>query len=222
MRKRLRTAIPSAHSNFKRRKLLSVRLQDQSIHTERDWLLRLKNGDEKAFAAIYRLYSARLLGRMIVLVKSETLAADLLQETFVRLWNARETIDPDKSFRSYLFCIAENLVVDFFRRAAKDISLRNELFKQAADNYRHVEEAILQKEQQSLLQNAIDALPAQRRQVFQLVKQEQKTYAEVSRLLAISPSTISDHIVKATKFLRNKLESQRLTLFLLCLFPHFF
>ena len=197
-------------------------MQNQSTHTEGEWLLRLQNGDEKAFAWIYHLYSPRLMGRLVVLVKSETIAADLLQETFVRLWKARAGIDPDGHFRAYLFCIAENLVVDFFRKAARDIGLRNELFKQAVESYQHVEEAVWHKEQQSLLQTAIEALPVQRRQVFQLVKQEQKTYAEVSRLLAISPSTISDHVVKATKFLRNKLESHHFLLLLFWFFPPLF
>ena len=196
-------------------------MRDQLIHNEREWLLRLQNGDEAAFGAIYDLYSARLLARLVTLVKSEDTAADLLQETFVRLWKVRSTIDPDKSFRSFLFCITENAAVDFFRKAARDISQRNKLFKYAADDYWHVEEGVLKKEQQSLLQNAIDALPTQRRQVFQLVKQEHRTYAEVSKMLAISTSTISDHIVKATKFLRKKLESHYLTFLILWVLPPF-
>lgn len=197
-------------------------MQDLSDNNDKEWLLRLQKGDEKAFATIYGLYGERLFRRLMVLVKSKAIAADLLQETFVRVWKARGDIDPDKSFRSYIFCIAENLVYDFFRKAARDIRLRNELFEHAVDSCQHVEETVLQKEQRLLLHSAIEALPAQRRQVFQLVKQEQKTYKEVSQLLSISPSTISDHIVKATKFLRTKLSSHRFTFLFLWMFPHLF
>ena len=186
-----------------------------SADIERRLLTELQNSNETAFGKLYTMYSPRLMGRLVNLVKSETIAADLLQETFVRLWNVRHTIDPDQSFRSYLFCIAENLVVDFFRKAARDIRLRNALFGKAVEEYVHVEEWICQKEQAALLQQAIEMLPAQRRQVFQLVKQECRSYAEVSQLLSISPSTISDHIVKATKFIRNILEGNRVALFLL-------
>ncbi|HWJ27843.1 MAG TPA: sigma-70 family RNA polymerase sigma factor, partial [Flavisolibacter sp.] len=106
--------------------------------------------------------------------------------------------------------IAENLVYDFFRRAARDIRLRNELLKYSDEEYLHIEEQMNRKEHAALLQSVIDELPFQRRQVFQLVKQDQRSYAEVSRLLDISPSTISDHIVKATKFIRSKLSSHHI------------
>ena len=128
----------------------------------------------------------------------------------MRLWKARRELDTEKSFRSYIFCIAENLVYDFFRRAARDIRLRNELLKYSDEEYLHIEEQMNRKEHAALLQSVIDELPFQRRQVFQLVKQDQRSYAEVSRLLDISPSTISDHIVKATKFIRSKLSSHHI------------
>ena len=62
-------------------------------------------------------------------------------------------------------------------------------------------------EKSVLLENAISKLPPQRQQVFRLCKLEGKSYRDVSELLGISLSTISDHIVKATKSIRNYLES---------------
>jgi RNA polymerase sigma-70 factor (ECF subfamily) len=56
------------------------------------------------------------------------------------------------------------------------------------------------------LQKAINSLPPKRRKVFQMVKMEDRSYEEVSRLLNISTSTINDHIVKATKFVLENLE----------------
>jgi RNA polymerase sigma-70 factor (family 1) len=180
----------------------------QNVYDEREIVLRLTQGDEVAFEKLYGIYSERLFGYLIKLVKSETFACELLQDAFIRIWNSRANINPEQSFRSYLFRIAENLVYDLFRKAARDKKLQDELIRSASSYYSHVEENFLSKEDVQLLHNVIEALPPQRRQVFQLIKLEGRTYSEVSQILNISVSTISDHIVKATKFIRQQLESK--------------
>jgi len=67
------------------------------------------------------------------------------------------------------------------------------------------------KERNQLIQEAIDALPPKRRQVFQLVKIEERSYEEVSHMLHVSISTVNDHIVKATKSIRENLERYHIT-----------
>jgi RNA polymerase sigma-70 factor (family 1) len=178
-----------------------------NLHTynEQELILLLQKGDESAFEKIYALYSQRLLGALIKLVKSESLACELLQDVFIRVWNNREQVDPTKSFKSYLFRIAENLAYDLFRKTARDKRLQEELITQTCSYYNHVEEDLSNKENTQALQHLIIALPPQRRKIFSLVKLEGKTYAEVSELLNISPSTINDHVVKATKFIREQM-----------------
>lgn len=171
----------------------------------------LSGGDQTAFEELYHLYSPRLLGYLIKLVKSEIYATELLQDVFIKIWNNRQAIDPDLSFRSYLFRIAENTVYDFYRKASRDQKLQAELIKVSVSEYNHVEESFSNKENEQLLQNVIDALPPKRRQVFQLIKIEERSYEEVSTLLNISTSTISDHIVKATKFIHERLKSWHAT-----------
>jgi RNA polymerase sigma-70 factor (ECF subfamily) len=56
---------------------------------------------------IYQLYSARLFGRLLRLIKSEVHTKEILQDVFLKLWEKRKSIDTEKSFRSYLFKIAE-------------------------------------------------------------------------------------------------------------------
>lgn len=173
---------------------------------EKDLVIRLKDGDTRAFEQIYQLYSSRLLGFLIKLVKSDLYAAELLQDTFIKLWDNRMNIDPNQSFRSYLFRIAENSVYDFFRKAARDKKLQAAIIKSACGKYQHVEENLLTKENEQILQEAINLLPPKRRLVFQLIKIEERSYDEVSTLLNISESTINDHIVKATKTIREDLK----------------
>ena len=76
------------------------------------------------------------------------------------------------------------------------------MFAAATEEYEHIETMIHKKENDLLLQKAIDSLSPQRQQVFRLIKLDNKSYEEVSRQLGISVSTISDHIVKANKAIR--------------------
>jgi RNA polymerase sigma-70 factor (ECF subfamily) len=190
------------------------------IHTsdEKDLVMLLNEGNEAAFEELYHLYNNRLLGYLIKLVKTETFASEILQETFIKIWNNRQNINPEQSFRSYLFRISGNLVYDFFRKAARDKKLEAALINNACDKYRHVEEKFCKKEIDQLLQNAIDMLPPKRRQVFQLVKMEERSYEEVSKLLHVSTSTINDHVVKATKYIRENLERYHVTVISLLFF----
>ena len=191
---------------------------------EKDLLRLLNQSNEAAFEELYHLYSSRLLSYLTRLVKSESFAAEILQETFIRIWNSRENIDPEKSFRSYLFCIAENLVYDFFRKAARDKKLEAALINSSCEEYSHVEEFFSRKEDIQQIQDAINTLPPKRRQVFQLVKMEERSYDEVSELLHISTSTINDHVVKATKAIREKLghyHSQVISVIFFCCFHNF-
>lgn len=186
---------------------------------EKDWVILLHEGNEIAFEKLYHLYSGRLLGYLVKLVKSEQVASELLQDVFVKIWNNRQNIDSGQSFRSYLFRITENIVFDFFRKAARDKKLQVKLISSSYLEYTHVEENLCLKESEKILNDIINLLPPKRRRVFQLIKIEERSYDEVSHLLSISTSTISDHIVKATKFIREQLEeSHVIAMYILIIF----
>jgi len=176
---------------------------------ERDLLLRLRDGDEVAFEEIYHRYKRRLAGNLLRMVKSDDLADEALQDLFMKLWENRSTIAVDQPIRAYLFRIAENLVFDTYRRAARDKRLREFLLVTQPETYTHVEEDIIQQERQRILDEAISMLPPQRQQVFRLCKLEGRSYDEVSEMLNISTSTVNGHISKANAFLQDYLLSNK-------------
>lgn len=183
-----------------------------SSEQEKDIVLELREGNEHAFEKIYHLYSPRLYGKLVKLVKSDSHAQEILQDVFLKLWEYKKSIDPEKSFRSFLFKIAENKVYDFFRKAARDKTLELELIASCSANFNIIEEYTPAEENLIILQKAIEMLPPQRQQVFRLCKLEGKSYKEVSELLGISVSTISDHIVKGTKFIRDYFDNNNSSL----------
>lgn len=194
-------------------------MPDISQYSEEESLiLQLKNGDGRAFEKIYRLYANRLYGNLLKLIKSETICQEILQDVFLKVWDSRKKIDTEKSFRSFLFKIGENKVFDYYRKAARDKRKQAEFISNALAACDSADDAIFAEEKSAILQKAIDALPAQRQQVFRLCKLEGKSYKEVSEQLGISVSTISDHIVKATKSIRDYFENNEQALMSLVMF----
>ena len=170
--------------------------------SEKSLLLQLKNGDERAFEILYNSYKFRIAGNLFKLLKSDDLVKETLQELFFKIWEVRTQIDPEKSFKSYLFRIAENLVYDYFRKAAKDKRLLAKIVDSSSELYFHIEEEIVNKEQFQKLQQAIDLMPPQRKIVFTLCKLEGKSYKEVENIMGINAKTISSHMLQANRFLK--------------------
>lgn len=177
-----------------------------TYHTdEKDLLLRLQGGDERAFADVYDQYSLTLHHIIMKMVHSEDAADDLLQDVFLRLWKYRKNIDPDKSFKGYLFITAKNTALKYLRHISIEKQVENYFAVTRSGQYSHVEESIQYKETNALLQQTLAKLPPQRRKVYALCKVQGMTYEQAASELGISTTTVRDHIVKANHFLKKEL-----------------
>lgn len=169
---------------------------------ERELLLLLKQDDEQAFVELYQRHSVRILKKIINLVKEEEIAKELLQDIFLKIWEKRKFLDPEKCFGAFLSRITENLVTDLFRRAAFEKKLMNHLVSVSTELYNHTEELMNYKEAKEILEQALDTLPPQRKKIYTLCKMEGKSYQEAGEILGISPGTVNDHMVKAGRALK--------------------
>lgn len=170
---------------------------------EKELVVRISRGDPSAFHTIYQYYSPRVYGKLLKVVKSKELAADILQDLFSIIWQKRAGIDPNKSFGAYLFKISGNLVIDVFRKAKRDQQLISRLMSAGIEEMENTEDWLFRKENEAWLSKAIESLPPQRQIVFRLCKLENKSHEEVSQLLSISRATVNNHLVKAIQNLKS-------------------
>ncbi len=176
-----------------------TQLTDPTLTTnaERELLVKLKNGDTDAYNILYDRYSQFFYQRIRSLVKIDTIAQDILQDVFIKIWDRRAQIQEDKSFKSYLYRIAQNEVYDHYRRVSLDHKAQEEITMQMGFSFQ--DNSILHKEVQEHINLAIQQLPPKQRLLFELCKIEGKTYKEASEILKISESTVNAQIVSATK-----------------------
>lgn len=183
---------------------------------EKDLLERMRHGDVYAFHRIYDRYKGPLAHRVLLLLKADELVQDVLQDLFLKVWEHRSTIDPNKSFRAYLFRIISNQVTDIFRKVHREIVLQERLLHERSDGYCHIEEEVISKENIRLIHDALLKLPARQREIFVLHKFDGKSYKEISEELGIEPATINQHIYRAMQHL-NRLVNPKLPFIMLFL-----
>lgn len=171
-------------------------------NNEKELLIALNGGDIAAFEVLYGYYSKLIFRKLVKMIKHVPLAEELTQDVFVKIWDKRVTIDINQSFKYYLLALAKHTVSDFYRKAARDQRLQDEILSASADLYNPTEELLFYKESELMLNRAIENLPPQQQLVFKLCKIEGKSYEEVANHLNISTSTVSNHIVKATKAIK--------------------
>jgi len=173
------------------------------IH-EKALLRRLQAGEVTAFEDLYNYYKTPIARNLLRLLRDDDLAQDALQELFTRIWQNRHKIDPERSFRAYLYRVAQHLVVDYYRKAAANERLQENMLRDQQLDY-SPEDTFMDKEQLELLHRIIEQLPAERRRVFEMHKLEGLSYNQIAETLNLKSSVISKHIYHANRFIKDYL-----------------
>ena len=192
--------------------------EKQQLPDENDLLLRIAKGDEKAFTTLFRKYKDRIYSTSLRITESTVEAEEIVQDVFVKLWAKKQELPDIKNLEGYIYMMARNFTYNSLRRMIKarqnkdvaESSFPNALSEVAANV------PLEEKELKLLLQNAIRRLPSQRQQVYQLIKNEELTKAQVAEKIGISPNTVKTHFDAAVRAIRAYVMSY-IELFLLIL-----
>lgn len=188
------------------------------IGVDGDVLFRLKQGDEDAFESIYWKYNSWVFNFIHSLLFDKSLAEDLTQTVFLKIWEKRESIDPELGFDSYLFAIARNLVYKETENRLKSELLSDTLKEHSANQDSLTEENIDADSLREYINNLIEKLPPSRRQIFQLSRHAHLSNKEIASRLSISEKTVETQLYRALRFLKQKLsEDPHLAILLLVL-----
>ena len=153
---------------------------------------------ERDLSALFLAHRRELEVYLTRQVQCRDTAADLLQETFVRL--AQQPANAGLSnVRAYLYRIARNLVIDHFRRDERRLTLPLPLDQLAdlPDAAVPVDRDFEARQTLAALREAIAELPRRTREVFELNRIEGLTYAEVAQRLGVSNSSVQKHLARA-------------------------
>jgi RNA polymerase sigma-70 factor (family 1) len=173
-------------------------------NTEQNELLtKLRDGDALAFAEIYNQYRSKIYLYACHLCKSTDLAEEIVQEVFIRIWQKREQINTGLNFGAYIKKITLNHVLNHLKKVAREKALQEELFTYITIIKNSTEDNLLEKELLKTYHEAIEQLPTQKKLIYQMSRDQDMSHDEIAQELAISKNTVKNHMVEATKFIRN-------------------
>lgn len=179
--------------------------------------------NERAFQQLYIKYRGDIYAYSRSLLKSDSNAEEIVQDVFLKVWLNCENLNPDLSFKAYLFTIARNLSFNFLSKAANIQSLREEIFFKSQGVYNNVNDYLADEDYELVRQKAVESLPPKRKAIFQKSRDEGKSYEDIGKEMGISVSTVKTQMSKALENIRHYLHANTdLTFSMLLLFSNWF
>ncbi|MCA9061579.1 MAG: sigma-70 family RNA polymerase sigma factor [Planctomycetaceae bacterium] len=179
-------------------------------------MLQVAGGNDHAFTELVLRYQDRLVGFFFHLMHDRTVAEDLAQDVFLRIYRARERYEPTARFSTWLFRIAHNLASNHKR----GISRRREVsFHTPADDTLRPEEELLAEksalmptrrldanEMQEVVRNALDDLGERQKMAVVLHKFEGMSYQDIGEIMGLGTVAVKSLLSRARCKLRDSLE----------------
>jgi RNA polymerase sigma-70 factor (ECF subfamily) len=179
-------------------------------------MLRLRAGDMAAFDYLLARYRRPIIHFMYRMVHNESVAEELAQEVFLRVYRSRESYRAEAKFSTWLYRIATNLGVNHARdtrheRAASTVYLdetdeETGTSVDVADSTPGVEEKILRRERMAAIKQHVMALPERQQMAVLMHKYEGMDYKQIGEVLKLSESATKSLLFRAYQTLREKLK----------------
>ncbi len=176
-------------------------------------------GNINEFAKIQKKYKRIVVSVIRRVVRNEDEVPDLVQETFIKTYNALPHYDFSYNFYSWLMKIASNYAIDYLRkRKLNTISIQgnandndeNDYIIQIPDRNLLPDEYLAQKEQLSQIEFLLDKLPPNFKNIIVLRLQKDMDYSEIAEHLSIPLGTVKATLFRAKKMLGSLLEKYKI------------
>ena len=173
-----------------------------------DAMLRLAGGEDRALDELMSRWSSRLTGFLFRLTGDRASSLDLAQETFVRLYQARERFRPGGTFKALLFQIASNLARNHarWRKRHPETSIDAEEFPEpAGSEFSDPSRMAEADEAADAVRDAVQGLPEDLRTPLVLSVYEELEYKEIGEVLGCSAKAVEMRVYRARRILREQL-----------------
>ncbi len=179
---------------------------------EREAIIRLRQGEQEAFAYLYKLYWAKVYHFARLYTASPHVAEEVVQEVFIKLWENREGLDEGQGLDGYLFIATRNQMFNLARDSFNREAYRTAVLEAMEESY-SIEEELDTADLRDYISQVVSRLPPRQQEVFCLSREQHLNYNEIALRLQISVKTVERHMGEALKFLRRNLRLYAVLLF---------
>ena len=174
---------------------------------EKTLIKNVKNSKKSSFQKLFFQFHDQLFRFVVYRVQDTDIAKDITQETFLRIWEKRESLQPKKSFFSLLARISTNLCYDHFRYNEVRSRNRDRIPEYGKSHFDNPEEIVQAQAIEKIIRNLVnEKLPQKCRIIFVLSRIEGLSNQEISLKLGLSIRTVENQIYRALKILKKYMQ----------------
>ena len=175
--------------------------------TERDIITRCQQGDKAAFRWVVQTHQRMIFSLALKMLCDEEEAKDMVQETFIKVWQRIRDLDEQKNIGTWIYTIASRMCIDKLRRTNRIVSMPEDQlalrrFASDNDNQRTLEN----REWVSIVKTIVEGLSKKQRLVFTLCQLEGRSSAEVEQITGFDAKQIKSNLFVARQTVTKRLK----------------
>lgn len=179
-------------------------MNKENSYDELQLLIKISQGNQLAFQALFEQYRNQLFVYLYKITKSSETAEEIVLDVFLKIWHGRELAAEIENFNAFLYRVAHNKAIDFLR-SAKNNPLRQRELWDAMQEQVSAEDAdtnLILRNTEALIDKAAGQLSPQRRKVFYLHHHHGFTNEKIAQRLDLSKNTVRNHLFASFEFIR--------------------
>lgn len=184
-----------------------------NVDKDRVLIDKIVDGDEQAFSVLFFKYLPVLQIFATKFTKSDDAAEEIIQDSFLRVWLNRDKLAEVDNVKAYLYKYVSNECLSYLRKKLKEDRVIDAFIAKQQNSYNNTVETINLNEVTKIIATAVEKLPDQRKNIYQLSRRDGKTIPEIAEILNISPNTVKNALVIALKSIRIHLDQHGIVFF---------
>lgn len=168
-----------------------------------DLVSLFSRGNKQAFEIIYRRYHRRLYFMAMKYLKNRDLSEDAVQDIFLKLWETRKKLDPQKSVSKFLFTCLKNHIMNMIRNQKNKLLEGYEMKQEMVSEETDILDELYYSECKNAVQNGLSGLSERKRKVFELKVFGGFSNLEVANKLCISINTVKVHYYCSSQHIKS-------------------
>jgi len=183
-----------------------------TIERDAELMLRVRDGDTESFALLLERHRSPVIHFVYRMVQNQSVAEELAQEVFLRVYRSRANYEPTAKFTTWLFRIASHLALNWIRdrrhergQESLDADTPDGMARQVSDHRMSKEQALVRESKFEEIRRAIHSLPEKQKAAVLMHKYEEMEYSQIAAVLECSESAVKSLLFRAYESLRARL-----------------
>ncbi len=183
-----------------------------TLERDAELMLRVREGDTESFALLLERHRAPVIHFLYRMVQNQSVAEELAQEVFLRVYRSRANYEPTAKFTTWLFRIASHLALNWIRdrrhergQESLDAETSEGMSRQVSDRGASAEQAMVRESKFEEIRRAIQSLPEKQKAAVLMHKYDEMEYSQIAAVLECSESAVKSLLFRAYESLRARL-----------------